>query len=59
MGFRVRIYETKKLGNGKRLVTSGKVSSWIAYAIVKLLIKTLFFVCFFWLIIPIKILKKK
>ena len=59
MAFRTRIYETKKIGNGKRVVTSGKISDYIALNIVKGIFKVLFFICFFWIIIPIKLLNKK
>ena len=59
MGFRTRIYETVKMGKGKRIVTSGKMSDWFAYGIVKFIFKAMFFLCFFWIIIPIKLLKKK
>ena len=59
MSFRTRIYETTKIGKHKRVVTSGTMSDWFFYGIVKFIFKTIFFMCFFWIIIPIKLLKKK
>ena len=59
MSFRTRIYETHKIGKGKRIVTSGKMSDWFIFGIIKFIVKAFFFCCFFWIIIPIKLLKKK
>ena len=59
MAFKTRIYETTKIGKGKRVVTSGKLSDWLVYGIIKFLFKAIFFCCFFWVIIPIKLLNKK
>ena len=59
MAFRTRVYKTKKIGKGKRIVTSGKVSDFFVMDIISLLFKVFFFCMFFWIIIPIKLLKKK
>ncbi len=59
MSFKTRIYQTQKLGNGKRMVTSGTMSDWLAYGVIKFILKATFYCCFFWIIIPVKLLKKK
>ena len=56
---RSRIYKTHSLGKGVRFVQSGTASEWFVYGIIKWLLKAMFFLCFFWIIIPIKLLKKK
>ena len=59
MAFRTRIYETTRIGKGKRIVTSGTLSDYFFYGIVKFFFKAIFFCCFFWIIIPIKLLKRR
>lgn len=59
MSFRTRIYETKKLNNGKRVVTSGKVSDYFFLRIIKFIFKAFMFCMFFWIIIPVKLIKRK
>ena len=56
MSFRTRIYETKKMGNGKRIVTSGTLSDWFVYGILKFVIKAIYFCCIGWLFWIIKML---
>lgn len=55
---RTRIYDVHKTQRGKRVVQSGTVSEWFVFGIIKFIFKTTFYLCFFWLIIPIKLLKK-
>ena len=59
MSFRTRIYRSVKVGKGRRVVTSGKYSDWLTYDIIAWLIKAFFYIGFFWIIIPIKIIKNK
>lgn len=56
---RTRIYDVHKTQRGKRVVQSGTVSEWFVFGIIKFIFKTTFYLCFFWLIIPIKLLKRK
>ena len=56
---RTRIYETGRMKNGKRVVHSGTPSEWFVYGIIKWIFKAIFFCMFFWIIIPIKLLKRK
>ena len=55
----VKIYKSKKLSDGSRIVTSMSPGTSICLDILKLLGKGLFFLMFFWIIIPIKLLKRK
>ena len=59
MSYRSRVYRTTKLKNGDRIVSSMKTSDWALWQITKWLFKGLFFLMFFWIIIPIKLLKRK
>lgn len=59
MSFRSRVYRTTKLRNGDRIVQSMKTSDWALWQIIKFLFKRMFYLMFFWVIIPIKILKRK
>lgn len=56
---RTRIYDVHKTHSGKRVVQSGTVSEWFVFGIIKFIFKIMFYLCFFWLIIPIKLLKRK
>lgn len=55
---RTRVYETTKLPNGKRIVQSQSLEEYIEVGIVKWIFKVIFFCFFFWIIIPVKLLKK-
>lgn len=55
---RTRIYRSAKIKNGSRVVQSGTASEWIVYGIIKWIFKVIFYCLFFWIIIPVKILKK-
>ena len=59
MSFRSRVYKTKKLKNGERVVSSETTSDWALRQIIKSLFKAFFYLLFFWIIIPIKLLKKQ
>ena len=59
MSFRSRIYRTVKVGKGRRMIMSGKLSDWIVYDALAWIFRVLYYCCFFWIIIPIKIFKKK
>ena len=52
-------YKSKKLSDGSRIVTRMSPGTSICFDILKLLVKGLFFLMFFWIIIPIKLLKRK
>lgn len=56
---RTRIYETSRMRDGKRVVHSGTPTEWLVYGIIKWLCKAVFYCLFFWIIIPIKLLRKK
>ena len=56
---RTRIYQTSRMKTGKRFVQSGTVSEWCVYGIVKWICKAIFYCMFFWIIIPVKLLKRK
>ena len=59
MALKTRIYKTKRMGKGRRVVTSGKVSDFFAMDIIAFIFKAMFFCMFFWIIIPVKLLRKK
>ena len=59
MSYRSRVYRTTKLKNGDRIVSSVKTSDWALWQIIKFICKACFYIMFFWLIIPIKLLFKK
>ena len=52
-------YKSKKLSDGSRIVTRMSPGTSIGLDILKLLGKGLFFLFFFWIIIPVKLLKRK
>lgn len=56
---RTRIYKTGRMKNGNKVVFSGSAGEWFVFGIIKWFCKALFFCMFFWIIIPIKLLKKK
>lgn len=58
MSMKTRIYETGRMGNGKRVVYSGTLSDWFFYGIIKWIFKAIFFCMFFWIIIPVKLMRK-
>lgn len=57
MSRRTRIYETTKIGN-KRMVTSQSLSDYILFGILKWICKAILFCLFFWIIIPLKLIRK-
>lgn len=59
MSYRSRVYRTIRLKNGDRIVSSMKTSDWAIWGICKFFFKAMFFLCFFWIIIPVKLLSKK
>ena len=59
MSYRSRVYRTTKLKNGDRIVSSIKTSDWAIWQILKWLCKGFFYLMFFWIIIPVKLLKKR
>ena len=56
---RTRIYQTGRMKGGKRIVQSGTLGEWFVFGLVKWFCKIIFFCMFFWIIIPIKLLKGK
>lgn len=54
---RIRFYETGRMRDGKRVVHSGTLSEWIVFGIIKWIFKAIFFCLFFWIIIPVKLIK--
>ena len=52
-------YKSKKLSDGSRIVTRMSPGTSICLDILKFLVKGLFFLMFFWIIIPIKLLKRR
>ena len=59
MSYRSRVYRTTKLKNGDKIVSSIKTSDWAIWQIFKGLCKSFFNLMFFWIIIPVKFLKRK
>ena len=59
MSFRSRVYHTTKIGKGKRIVSSVSTSDYFLWEIIKLICKACFYIMFFWLIIPIKLIFRK
>lgn len=59
MSFRSRVYRTTKFKNGDRIVQSMETSDWALWQIIKIVCKSIFYLMFFWIIIPIKLLKRK
>lgn len=56
---KTRIYQTGKMKNGSRVIFSGSPGEWFVFGIIKWIFKAFFFCMFFWIIIPIKLLKRK
>lgn len=56
---RTRMYETKRYGDGKRIVTSGTPAEWAVYGIIEWIFKAIFYCLFFWIIIPVKLIKRR
>ncbi len=56
---RTRIYEIGRMKGGKRVVQSGTLLEWFIYGIIKWICKAIFFCMFFWIIIPVKLLRRK
>lgn len=56
---RTRIYKTARTKHGGRVIQSGTASEWAVYGLIKGLCKMVFYVCFFWIIIPVKLLSRK
>ena len=52
-------YKSKKLSDGSRIVTRMSPGASICLDVLKLLGKGLFFLMFFWIIIPIKLFKRR
>ena len=59
MSFRSRVYRTTKLKNGETVVSSLKTSHWAIWQIIKFCGKAILYLMFFWIIIPVKLLKRK
>ena len=59
MAYRSRVYKTTKLSDGRRIVSSSTAGEAIVMDIIKFCFKAVFYVCFFWIIIPIKLLRRK
>lgn len=56
---RLRMYEIGRTKSGKRVVMSGTPGEWWVFGMIKWIFKAMFFCMFFWIIIPVKILKRK
>lgn len=56
---KTKIYETKKLGKNKRMVTSMSTGESLFFDILKLVGICFLYLAFFWIIIPVKLLKRK
>lgn len=56
---RIRIYDVHKTKTGKRVVQSGSPSEWLSLGLIKWVCKAIIFCMFFWIIIPVKLLKRK
>ena len=59
MSYRSRVYRTTKLKNGDRIVSSVNTSEWLLCEIINSVFKGVFYLLFFWIIIPIRLFKKK
>lgn len=59
MSYRSRVYRTTRLKNGDRIVSSVKTSDWALWNIIKFCFKAMFYLMFFWIIIPVKLLTRK
>ena len=59
MSYRSRVYKTTKLKNGNRIVASVDTSEWLLCQILNFTFKGAFYLLFFWIIIPIKLFKRK
>lgn len=56
---KTRIYKTTKMKNGAKVVQSGTASEWFVFGLIKGMCKVIFYCMFFWIIIPIKLIKRK
>ena len=56
---RMRIYDVGRTASGKRVVMSGSLGEWWVFGAIKWICKAIFFCMFFWIIIPVKLLKRK
>ena len=59
MSHRSRVYRTIRLKNGDRMVSSIKSSDWAIWQILKWIFKGIFYLLFFWIIIPVKLIKNR
>ena len=55
---RMRIYDVGRTASGKRVVMSGGLGEWWIFGAIKWICKAIFFCMFFWIIIPVKLLKR-
>lgn len=53
------VYETGRMRDGKRVVFSGTPLEWLIYGMIKWICKAIIFCFFFWIIIPVKLLRRK
>ena len=56
---KTKVYETKKMGNNKRMVTSMTVGESLFFDVLKLVGIGFLYLAFFWIIIPVKLLSRK
>ncbi len=59
MGFRSRVYYTAKLGKNKKIVSSISTSNYCLWVVIKYFCIGIFYLMFFWIIIPIKLIRKR
>ena len=59
MAFKTRIYETNKIGKGKRIVTSGTISDYFFLGLVKFFFKIIYFITIGWVIWLVKLFIRK
>lgn len=59
MSYRSRVYRMTKLKNGDRVVSSVKKGDYFLWELIKLIFKVFFFIMFFWIIIPVKLIFRK
>lgn len=58
-GLRTKIYESRRMRNGRRFVRSGTPMEWFVYEIILWMLKAAFFCMFFWVIIPVRLFRKR
>jgi len=56
---KTRIYETKRLKNGRKIVTSGTGCEFFVFGIIKFIFKAIYYLIFGIFIIPFKLFKKR